>query len=157
MREYSERVAGTASPAVATRRGLQDSAAILTTEVMTLWYRAPEILLGSTRYTQSVDVWAVGTIAAEMVRGKPLFPGGSTMNTIERILEYTGRPSAEAIKSTRSPFAETMINEGLPASAGSSPRVSLSTFCKGTGAPKSCWKNYSRRSNMVKKHYRILL
>ena len=108
----------------------------LTDYVATRWYRAPEILLGSTRYTKAVDLWAVGTIFAEMVRGKPLFPGGSTMNTIERILEYTGRPSADAIKSTRSPFAETMINEGLPASAGSSPRVSLSTFCKGTGAPK---------------------
>jgi len=108
----------------------------LTDYVATRWYRAPEILLGSTRYTQSIDVWAVGVIAAEMIRGKSLFPGGSTMNTIERILEYTGRPSPEAIKSTKSPFAETMINDGLPASAGSSPRVSLSSLCKGTGAPK---------------------
>lgn len=107
----------------------------LTDYMSTRWYRSPEILLGSTRYTQSCDIWALGLIAAEMIRGRPLFPGGSTMNQIERILEYTGRPSPESIKSTESPFAEAMIKDGLPASAGSTPRVSLAGLCKGTGAP----------------------
>ena len=46
-----------------------------THEVVTLWYRAPEILLGSKHYSTPVDLWSVGCIFAEMVRQKPLFPG----------------------------------------------------------------------------------
>ena len=107
----------------------------LTDYVATRWYRSPEVLLGSTRYSKSSDIWSVGLIAAEMIRGRALFPGGSTMNQIERILEYTGRPSPEDIKSTESPFAETMIEDGLPSTAGSKPCVTLSSLCKGTGAP----------------------
>ena len=107
----------------------------LTDYVATRWYRSPEVLLGSTRYSKGSDIWSFGLIAAEMIRGRALFPGGSTMNQIERILEYTGRPTPDDIKSTESSFAETMINDGLPASAGSKPRVSLSRLCKGTGAP----------------------
>ena len=46
-----------------------------------------EILLGSTLYTRGVDIWAVGAILGEMVNGRPVFPGTSTMNQIERIIE----------------------------------------------------------------------
>ena len=46
-----------------------------THEVVTLWYRAPDILLGSKNYTTSVDIWSVGCIFAEMVNRKPLFAG----------------------------------------------------------------------------------
>ena len=62
---------------------------VLTDYVATRWYRAPEILLGSTRYTKGVDIWAVGAILGEMINGKPVFPGTSVMNQIERILELT--------------------------------------------------------------------
>ena len=48
---------------------------VLTDYVATRWYRAPEILLGSTHYTKGVDMWAVGCILGEMLLGKPLFPG----------------------------------------------------------------------------------
>lgn len=51
------------------------------------WYRAPEILLGSTTYTKGVDVWSIGGILGEMMGGKPMFPGTSTMNQLERIIE----------------------------------------------------------------------
>jgi mitogen-activated protein kinase 15 len=74
---------------------------------------APEILLGSTRYTKAVDMWAVGCIAGEMLLGKPLFPGNSTMNQLERVLEVTGRPGPEDTASMRSPFAATML-DSLP-------------------------------------------
>ena len=47
----------------------------LTHEVVTLWYRAPEILLGCKLYALPVDMWSVGTIIAEMATKKPLFPG----------------------------------------------------------------------------------
>ncbi|KDO34576.1 CMGC/MAPK/ERK7 protein kinase [Saprolegnia parasitica CBS 223.65] len=86
---------------------------VLTDYVATRWYRAPEILLGSTRYTKAVDMWAVGCIVAEMVTGRPTFPGTSTMNQLERILEVTGAPSTTDIENIKSPFAATML-ESLP-------------------------------------------
>ena len=68
---------------------------MLTDYVATRWYRAPEILLGSTKYTKGVDMWSIGCILGEMLGGKPTFPGTSTMNQLDRIIEVTGRPSAE--------------------------------------------------------------
>jgi mitogen-activated protein kinase 15 len=76
--------------------------------------RPPEILLGSTKYTFGVDIWAVGCILGEMVNGRPLFPGTSTMNQIERILECTGMPIKKDVDSISSPYAGTML-ESLPA------------------------------------------
>ena len=46
-----------------------------THEVVTLWYRAPEILLGARHYSTPVDIWSIGCIFAEMVNQRPLFPG----------------------------------------------------------------------------------
>ena len=53
---------------------------ILTEYVATRWYRAPEILLGSNKYTKAVDMWSVGCIMGELVVGKAIFPGTSTLN-----------------------------------------------------------------------------
>jgi cyclin-dependent kinase 12/13 len=47
----------------------------LTNRVITLWYRPPELLLGSTRYSPAVDMWSVGCIFAELLHGKPILPG----------------------------------------------------------------------------------
>ncbi|GAX77098.1 hypothetical protein CEUSTIGMA_g4544.t1 [Chlamydomonas eustigma] len=82
---------------------------ILTDYVATRWYRAPEILLGSTKYTYGVDMWSSGCILGELLLGKPIFPGTSTMNQLDRIMEFTGRPSMEDIEATDSPFAATMM------------------------------------------------
>ena len=49
----------------------------LTDYVATPWYRAPEIPLGSNKYTKSADMWSVGCILAELLLGKPVFPGTS--------------------------------------------------------------------------------
>ena len=49
----------------------EESSSVLTDYVATRWYRAPEILLGSTKYTKAVDMWALGCIVAEMFTGKP--------------------------------------------------------------------------------------
>ena len=46
-------------------------------QVVTLWYRAPEILLGAKHYSTPVDLWSIGCIFAEMVNQRPLFPGDS--------------------------------------------------------------------------------
>ena len=88
-------------------------APVLTDYVATRWYRAPEILLGSTRYTRGVDIWAVGAILGEMLNGRPVFPGTSTMNQIERIVEVTNMPTKSDIDSISSPYAATML-DSLP-------------------------------------------
>lgn len=56
-----------------------------THEVVTLWYRAPEILLGGRQYSTGVDMWSVGCIFAEMCTRKPLFPGDSEIDEIFKI------------------------------------------------------------------------
>nr|Q80YP0.3 RecName: Full=Cyclin-dependent kinase 3; AltName: Full=Cell division protein kinase 3 [Mus musculus] len=64
-----------------------------THEVVTLWYRAPEILLGSKFYSTAVDIWSIGCIFAEMVTGKALFPGDSEIDQLFRIFRTLGTPS----------------------------------------------------------------
>ena len=86
---------------------------VLTDYVATRWYRAPEILLGSTSYTKGVDMWAVGCIVAEMFYGKPLLPGTSTMNQLEKIVQVCGKPSAADVAACKSQFAATML-QSLP-------------------------------------------
>lgn len=54
-------------------------------QVVTLWYRAPEVLLGSTRYSCPVDIWSVGCIFAEMASRLPLFQGDSEIDQLFRI------------------------------------------------------------------------
>jgi len=88
----------------------KDSAPILTEYVATRWYRAPEILLGSTKYTKGVDMWSIGCILGEMYMGKPMFPGTSTLNQIERVLEVTGKPNKEDVESLQSSNAATVID-----------------------------------------------
>lgn len=56
-----------------------------THEVVTLWYRAPEVLLGSPRYSCPVDIWSVGCIMSELVTKKPLFQGDSEIDQLFRI------------------------------------------------------------------------
>jgi len=86
---------------------------VLTDYVATRWYRAPEILLGSTTYTKGVDMWSIGCILGELLGGKPMFPGTSTMNQLDRIIEVTGRPTKEDIDAIQSEFAGTML-DSLP-------------------------------------------
>lgn len=97
----------------ASSAGAQGPSPVLTDYVATRWYRAPEILLGSTSYTKGVDMWSCGCILGEMLGGVPMFPGTSTMNQLDRILELTGTPAASDIAQIDSPFAQTML-ESLP-------------------------------------------
>ncbi|KAJ5971231.1 uncharacterized protein N7479_001149 [Penicillium vulpinum] len=64
-----------------------------THEVVTLWYRAPEILLGSPLYSTGVDMWSVGAIFAEMCTRKPLFPADSEIEEIFTIFRLLGTPN----------------------------------------------------------------
>lgn len=66
-----------------------------THEVVTLWYRAPEILLGSKHYSTPVDVWSIGCIFSEMSNQRPLFPGDSEIDQLYKIFQMLGTPDEE--------------------------------------------------------------
>mmetsp|Transcript_5310 Transcript_5310/g.7937 ORF Transcript_5310/g.7937 Transcript_5310/m.7937 type:complete len:296 (-) Transcript_5310:160-1047(-) len=61
-----------------------------THEVVTLWYRAPDILMASRRYSTPVDIWSVGCIFAEMCNGRPLFSGTSEADQLDKIFRLLG-------------------------------------------------------------------
>ncbi|NWI67280.1 MK15 kinase, partial [Todus mexicanus] len=82
----------------------------LTEYVATRWYRAPEILLSSRSYTKGVDMWSIGCILGELLLGKPLFPGTSTVNQIEQILRVIPPPSPEDILAMQSDYRVSVIN-----------------------------------------------
>ena len=64
-----------------------------THEVVTLWYRAPEILLGEKRYSTVVDTWSCGAIMAEMSNRSPLFPGDCEIDELFQIFKVLGTPT----------------------------------------------------------------
>lgn len=66
---------------------------IYTHQVVTRWYRAPELLYGARMYGTGVDIWAVGCILAELFKREPLFPGDSDLNTLDRIITVLGTPT----------------------------------------------------------------
>eukprot|EP00898_Chlorokybus_atmophyticus_P001360 jgi/Chlat1/2224/Chrsp17S02554 len=67
----------------------------LTHEIVTLWYRAPEVLLGGTHYSVAVDIWSVGCIFAELLKKAPLFPGDSEVQQLLHIFKLLGTPNEE--------------------------------------------------------------
>jgi len=62
-------------------------------EVVTLWYRAPDVLMGSTKYSATIDMWSTGCIFAEMVTSKPLFPGKNNSDQLQQIFKVLGTPT----------------------------------------------------------------
>ncbi|EYB89782.1 hypothetical protein Y032_0227g2795 [Ancylostoma ceylanicum] len=64
-----------------------------TAVVVTLWYRAPELLLGQKMYSTPIDLWSVGCIMGEFVLLKPLFPGNGELDEINKIFTELGTPS----------------------------------------------------------------
>ncbi|RZC37864.1 cyclin-dependent kinase 20, partial [Asbolus verrucosus] len=66
-----------------------------THQVGTRWYRAPELLYGSQKYTPAVDMWAVGCILAEMIDKQPLFPGETDIAQLAIVLATLGTPNEE--------------------------------------------------------------
>jgi len=65
-------------------------------EVVTLWYRAPDVLMGNVRYGTPIDVWSAGCIFYEMATGQPLFPGSQRNDQLERIFKLLGSPNEES-------------------------------------------------------------
>ncbi|XP_008412075.1 cyclin-dependent kinase 17-like isoform X2 [Poecilia reticulata] len=62
-------------------------------EVVTLWYRPPDVLLGSTEYSTPIDMWGVGCIFYEMITGRPLFPGSTVEDELHLIFRILGTPT----------------------------------------------------------------
>ncbi|CAG8802117.1 14563_t:CDS:2, partial [Racocetra fulgida] len=62
-------------------------------EVVTLWYRSPDVLLGSRSYSTSIDIWSAGCIMAEMYTGRPLFPGTTNDDQLVKIFRIMGTPT----------------------------------------------------------------
>lgn len=77
-------------------RSVLDQNPLYTNRVVTLWYRAPELLLGSYKYTEAIDIWSIGCVFAEMLTGKPLCPGGSMeLSQIQTTFQVCGTPTVE--------------------------------------------------------------
>ncbi|XP_022374921.1 mitogen-activated protein kinase 12 isoform X3 [Enhydra lutris kenyoni] len=85
----------------------------MTGYVVTRWYRAPEVILNWTRYTQTVDIWSAGCIMAEMITGKTLFKGSDHLDQLKEIMKVTGTPPAEFVQRLQSADAKNYM-KGLP-------------------------------------------
>ncbi|KAJ2711851.1 TFIIH complex serine/threonine-protein kinase subunit kin28 [Coemansia spiralis] len=67
----------------------------MTSQTVTRWYRAPELLLGATNYTGAVDMWAMGCVFAELLLRTPYLPGDSDLDQLTMILKARGTPSED--------------------------------------------------------------
>ncbi|KAL1932575.1 hypothetical protein VTP01DRAFT_8253 [Rhizomucor pusillus] len=92
-------------------------------EVVTLWYRAPDVLLGSRMYSTSIDIWSAGCIMAEMYTGRPLFPGTTNEDQLQKIFRLMGTPTEQTwpgvshlpdYKPTQQIYPPQHINQILP-------------------------------------------
>ncbi|MQM16066.1 hypothetical protein Taro_049022 [Colocasia esculenta] len=77
----------------------------LTSRVVTLWYRPPELLLGATEYGVTVDLWSTGCILAELLAGKPVMPGRTEVEQLHKIFKLCGSPSDDYWRKSKLPHA----------------------------------------------------
>ena len=78
----------------------------MTGYVSTRYYRAPELIFGSTNYTTNIDIWSTGCVMAELMLGQPLFPGESGIDQLVEIIKVLGTPSREQIKTMNPNYME---------------------------------------------------
>lgn len=74
----------------------------LTQLVVTLWYRAPELLLGAEKYDQSIDIWSLGCIMGELLKNEPMLPGKNEVDELARIFALCGVPDEKKWRGFRS-------------------------------------------------------
>uniref|UniRef100_A0A8C8ENP9 Protein kinase domain-containing protein n=1 Tax=Oncorhynchus tshawytscha TaxID=74940 RepID=A0A8C8ENP9_ONCTS len=109
-------------------------------EVVTLWYRPPDVLLGSTEYSTPIDMWGVGCIFYEMMTGRPLFPGSTVEDELHLIFRILGTPTeltwpgittSEEFKTYKFPryHAEPLVNHA-PRSVCVCVNHWLSSICR---------------------------
>jgi len=88
-------------------RGVFKEKVNLTEYVVTRWYRAPEVMCSAKQYDEKVDVWSVGCIFAELLLGKPLFPGGNHIEQLKIIIQVMGKP--KDLSWIKTPEAKTWV------------------------------------------------
>lgn len=76
--------------------GKEFRAAEFTNNVVTMWYKSPELLLGSVKYSYPVDIWSAGCVVAELELGRPLFPGKNELEQLDLIFRALGTPSEDS-------------------------------------------------------------
>ncbi|WVR08289.1 mitogen-activated protein kinase CPK1 [Kwoniella sp. DSM 27419] len=86
---------GLARSAAEPDAGAYGANGFMTEYVATRWYRAPEVMLSFQKYTKAIDIWSIGCILAEMVRGEPLFPGEDYHHQLALILNVLGTPNMD--------------------------------------------------------------
>eukprot|EP01012_Entosiphon_sulcatum_P020305 TRINITY_DN25284_c0_g1_i1.p1 TRINITY_DN25284_c0_g1~~TRINITY_DN25284_c0_g1_i1.p1 ORF type:complete len:560 (+),score=72.29 TRINITY_DN25284_c0_g1_i1:47-1726(+) len=92
-----------------------DLDAPLSTAVITIWYRPPELLLGATRYSYEVDIWSAGCVAAFIFSGKPLIRGGTPLEMLQATVTVLGPPSAFDIQTLPTvPDSSPLSNWHIP-------------------------------------------
>lgn len=96
----------------------------LTDYVATRWYRAPEILIANRRYTKGIDMWSLGCILAEMLAGKPIFPGTSTVNQVEKIMATIPTPSQKDLAFV----CVSGVGSSMIKNASAVPKISFETL-----------------------------
>ncbi len=90
-------------------RSMVERGRMMTSYVVTRWYRAPELLLNSEEYAASIDMWSVGCILAEIIDRKPLFPGKDFIHQMRLIIETLGSPEEDDMDFISSPYARKYI------------------------------------------------
>ena len=89
----------------------------MTEYVVTRWYRAPELLVANSTYSEKIDVWSVGCILGEMLGRKPLFPGSDYIDQLTMIVNTLGTPCEKDMIEVESLKARKFIkslNNGAP-------------------------------------------
>ncbi|KAJ7795311.1 kinase-like domain-containing protein [Mycena olivaceomarginata] len=93
-----------------------DDALFKTQYVATRWYRAPKIMLSPGMYTEAIDIWSVGCILAELLNGRPLFPGKDYLNQLNLILNVLGTPTLDELYAitTNLSLGTLVMRKGMP-------------------------------------------
>lgn len=75
----------------------------MTSQVITLWYRPPELMLGATHYSVGVDLWSVGCVLAELLLGEPIFPGRTEVEQLHKVFKLCGTPADDYCEKLKLP------------------------------------------------------
>lgn len=76
-------------------RSFADPYSVMTTQVITRWYRPPELFYNAKHYSGAVDVWSVGTVFAELIKRAPYLPGKTDLDQLDLICQWVGTPTEE--------------------------------------------------------------
>ena len=130
-----------------------------THEVVTLWYRAPDVLLGSTSYSTSIDIWSIGCIFAELVMMKPIFAGKNNEQQLNAIFKVLGTPSTDVL-----PVCDT-YPLWKPDEFQNFSGINIKEVVKGLDEngydllkvyymkySRKCWKSIQKRESLLKVH-----